>query len=47
MKKLLKILSHFISLTDTTGGAVTQHREFDSHHHQILMRTYFLMGHKL
>lgn len=47
MKSLLKILSHLISKADTTGGAVSQHRDLDSHHHQMMMRTYFLLSHKL
>jgi hypothetical protein len=47
MKTLLRILSHLVSQADTTGGAVTQYRELDGHHHQVMMRTYFLMGHKL
>ena len=47
MKKILKKLSNFVLQADITGGAITQHRDQHTHYNQIIVRTYFLMVHKL
>lgn len=47
MKRLFKNLLSLVSSTDKSGGAVIQHRELCGHHHEVMIRTYFLLSHKL